>query len=252
MLGEDVEDQHGPIDDLQVGLVGDRSRLRSRQLRVADEELYVLLEGTNENLAELSGTEERARVGHRSALLDKLDQLGIADSTIVIYTTDNGVEKFFWPDGGTAPFRSEKNSNWEGGFRVPLLVRWPGVIKPGVITKQVGHIIDITPTFMDITGAEYPTERNGQTLKKPFGKSLLPIFQGKERKPHDALYWAFGRVKAVRVGDWKLVRFGNADWELYNMAYDKTETNNVASANPDKVKKLSGMWETWMKNAKKK
>ena len=69
--------------------------------------------------------------GHVGQLLDKLDELGIADNTIVMYSTDNGAEVFSWPDGGTTPFRGEKNDNWEGGFRVPLLVKWPGVLEPG-------------------------------------------------------------------------------------------------------------------------
>ena len=69
---------------------------------------------------------------HVGQLLDKLDELGIADNTIVMYSTDNGAEAFLWPDGGTTPFRNEKNSNWEGGYRVPTLIRWPGVIKPGI------------------------------------------------------------------------------------------------------------------------
>ena len=69
--------------------------------------------------------------GHVGQLLKKLDDLKIADNTIVIYTTDNGAEVFTWPDGGTTPFRGEKDTNWEGAFRVPCVIRWPGVIKPG-------------------------------------------------------------------------------------------------------------------------
>ena len=69
--------------------------------------------------------------GHVGVLLDRLDEMGIAEDTIVIYTTDNGAETFSWPDGGTTPFRGEKNTNWEGGWRVPSMVRWPGKIEPG-------------------------------------------------------------------------------------------------------------------------
>ena len=69
--------------------------------------------------------------GHVGQLLDKLDELGIADNTIIMYSSDNGAECFSWPDGGTTPFRNEKNSNWEGGYRVPCVMRWPGVIKAG-------------------------------------------------------------------------------------------------------------------------
>ena len=69
--------------------------------------------------------------GHVGQLLDKLEELGIADNTIVMYSTDNGAETFTWPDGGTTPFRGEKNTQWEGGYRVPCMIKWPGVIKPG-------------------------------------------------------------------------------------------------------------------------
>src|SRR6476469_3864170 len=71
--------------------------------------------------------------GHVGRLLEKLDELGIADDTIVVYSTDNGAEVFSWPDGGNTPFRGEKATNWEGGFRVPMVIRWPGVIRPGAI-----------------------------------------------------------------------------------------------------------------------
>jgi arylsulfatase A-like enzyme len=84
--------------------------------------------------------------GMVGTLLKKLDDLGIADNTIVIYTTDNGAESFSWPDGGTTPFRSEKNSNWEGGYRVPAVVRWPGVVKPHTEINGIFSSEDWVPT----------------------------------------------------------------------------------------------------------
>ena len=85
--------------------------------------------------------------GHVGQLLDKLDELGIADNTVVMYTTDNGAEVFSWPDGGTIPFRGEKNDNWEGGYRVPLFVRWPGVIEPGSRSNDIISHLDWFPTI---------------------------------------------------------------------------------------------------------
>ena len=84
--------------------------------------------------------------GHVGQLLDKLDELGITDNTIVMYSTDNGAESFSWPDGGTTPFRGEKNENWEGGFRVPLALRWPGVIEPGRVSNEIISHMDWIPT----------------------------------------------------------------------------------------------------------
>src|SRR5206468_7436408 len=91
--------------------------------------------------------------GQVGQLLKKLDDLGIANNTVVIYTTDNGAETFSWPDGGTTPFRSEKNTNWEGGYRVPCLMRWPGVIKPGMVVNDVGSHEDMLPTLLAAAGA---------------------------------------------------------------------------------------------------
>jgi len=90
--------------------------------------------------------------GQVGRLLKTLDDLGIADNTIVVYTTDNGAEEMSWPDGGTTPFRGEKATNWEGGYRVPCLVRWPGVIKPGTIMNDAAAHEDLLPTFVSAAG----------------------------------------------------------------------------------------------------
>ncbi len=90
--------------------------------------------------------------GNVGSVLDKLDELGIADNTIVIYTTDNGPHMNTWPDAAMTPFRSEKNTNWEGAFRVPCLVRWPGKIKPGSVSNEIVSIMDWLPTFLAAAG----------------------------------------------------------------------------------------------------
>src|SRR5215472_16616509 len=83
--------------------------------------------------------------GHVGQLLKRIDDLGIADNTIVMYTTDNGAEVMSWPDGGTTPFRKEKDTNYEGGWRVPAFIRWPGVIKPGTVSNEVLSHTDVLP-----------------------------------------------------------------------------------------------------------
>ena len=85
-------------------------------------------------------------------LLKKVDDLGVADNTIVVYTTDNGAEVMTWPDGGITPFRGEKATNWEGGFRVPTLIKWPGVIKPGTVYNDMFAHEDLLPTFVAAGG----------------------------------------------------------------------------------------------------
>jgi len=90
--------------------------------------------------------------GHVGQLLKKLDDLGIVDNTIVMYSTDNGAEVMSWPDGGTTPFRGEKDTNWEGGWRVPFVMRWPGVIKPGRVINDICSMEDILPMLAAAAG----------------------------------------------------------------------------------------------------
>ncbi len=154
--------------------------------------------------------------GHVAALLDKLDELGIANNTIVVYTTDNGPHFNQWPDGAITPFRGEKNTNWEGGFRVPAMVRWPGQIKAGAISNQVMSHLDWLPTLMaavgddQIKGDLVTGKRVGARSFKVHldGYNFLPFLQGQQQV---APRWEFfyfsddGLLTAARVGDWKLV-----------------------------------------------
>ena len=149
-------------------------------------------------------------------LLAKLDELGIADNTIVMYSTDNGAEAMSWPDGGTTPFRGEKNTNWEGGYRVPTLIRWPGVIKPGTIHNEVFAHEDMLPTLLAAAGE--PGRQGGaagrasrsatQTYKVHLdGYNLLPFLKGEaaEAPRKEFLYWTDdGQLAALRYDQWKL------------------------------------------------
>jgi arylsulfatase A-like enzyme len=152
--------------------------------------------------------------GHVGKLLDKLDQLGIADNTIVMYSTDNGAEVCTWPDGGATPFRGEKNTNWEGGWRVPCAIRWPGVIKPGTVSNEVFSHVDMLPTLLaaagepDIVGKCKKGHKAGNRTFKVHldGYNLLPFLKGeaKENPRKGLLYWSDdGDLIALRVGPWK-------------------------------------------------
>ena len=121
------------------------------------------------------------------ALLDKLDELGIADNTIVVFSTDNGAEKFTWPDGGTIPFRGEKGTTWEGGFRIPQMVRWPGHIKPGTVINDIFSQEDWMPTLLAAAGEPGVKEKlltgyeaNGKTFKVHLdGYDQTDLLEGK-------------------------------------------------------------------------
>ena len=153
--------------------------------------------------------------GHVGKLLDKLDQLGITDNTIVMYSTDNGAEVMSWPDGGTTPFRGEKDTNFEGGWRVPCAIRWPGVIKPGTVSNEVFSHQDMLPTLAAAGGDPDVVEKlkkggyksGNKTFKVHIdGYNLLPFLRGevKENPRKGFLYWSDdGDLMSLRVGNWK-------------------------------------------------
>jgi len=114
--------------------------------------------------------EHDAMVGQ---LLDKLHELGLDENTIVMYSTDNGAEKFSWPDGGTSPFRNEKASNWEGAYRVPCVIRWPDVIKPGTVLNDIFAHEDMLPTLMAAAGVPDVKEQSLKGMK--VGNKTRPI-----------------------------------------------------------------------------
>ena len=153
--------------------------------------------------------------GHVGILLDKLDELGITDNTIVMYSTDNGAETFSWPDGGITPFHGEKGTTWEGGFRVPAMIRWPGVIEPGTISNEIFSHEDMMPTVLAAAGEPDIKEkllRGYQAGDKNFrvhldGFNLLPYLQGRvDTSPRESIFYfdQAGGLNAVRVRNWKL------------------------------------------------
>ncbi len=154
--------------------------------------------------------------GHVGQLLDKLDELGITDNTIVMYSTDNGAEVMSWPDGGTIPFRGEKNTTWEGGFRVPMMVRWPGKIKAGNVSNEIIEMTDWLPTFVAAAGDDDIKTKllNGHRAgDKSFkvhldGYNFLPYFTGKETagpRKEKFYFTDDGSLSALRYGDWKIM-----------------------------------------------
>jgi arylsulfatase A-like enzyme len=149
-------------------------------------------------------------------ILDKLDELGIADNTIVMYTTDNGPENDTWPDGANTPFRSQKDTNWEGGWRVPAFIRWPGKIKPGSVLNGIVTHQDMLPTLLAAAGEPDVVTKlltgykaGSKTFKVHIdGSNMLPYFMGQEKEsPRKSFFYMSddGEVMAVRTGDWKLV-----------------------------------------------
>ncbi len=204
-------------------------------------------------------------------VLATLDELKIADNTLIMFLSDNGAcaetpgggdntehrpgpKEWYshvgpnWAYAQNAPFARYKSHTHEGGVASPFVIRWPAKIKAGSRTDQVGHIIDFMPTFLDVAAGEYPMSNNGKALLQPEGISLVPVLTGeKESLDRPApLFWFWAKKRAIREGNWKLVwESPKNGWELYNLALDRTETNNVAADQPGKVAQMSKKWIAW-------
>jgi arylsulfatase len=194
-------------------------------------------------------------------MLDKLDELGIADNTIVMYSTDNGAETFTWPDGGTTPFRGEKNTTWEGGFRVPMMVKWPGKIEPGQVSNEVISMEDWMPTFLAAAGE---TDIKNRLLKghkaggKKFnvhldGYNMLPYFTGQaEEGPRKEMFYFTddGQLSALRYGQWKLMfteqrAHGMEVWQEPYVTLRFPKLFNLRRDPFERADWESGAYETW-------
>ena len=230
------------------------------------------------------------RMAVYAAIVDRLDQnigrvlktledMGEKDNTLIIFLSDNGgchetIKNYGsyvrmpgetgtpesldsyqipWANASNTPFRLFKHWVHEGGISAPFIAYYPKMIKPGTTTDQIAHIIDLMPTFMDITNSKYPEEYKGHKIKPMEGTDLIPVFKGKNIKRSTPLFWEHMGNKAVRDGKWKLVsKYNEAEhksgpWELYNMEADRSELNDLSSKNPDIVTRLVQLYNGWAK-----
>ncbi len=221
-------------------------------------------------------------------VMRKLKELNLDENTLVMFLSDNGgcaeaigrnsetapggPDSFMgyhlpWANASNTPFRLYKHWVHEGGIATPLVVRWPAGIdrqQQNTINHQPGHIIDLMATCLDVSGAEYPQNFDGNAIHPLQGKSLRPCFEGESRESHSYLYWEHEGNRAIRSGNWKLVsksyvswkfltRFsftqphkpGDPEWELYDLDTDRTELNDLSKKFPEKVKELAGQYEKW-------
>jgi len=172
-------------------------------------------------------------------IMDALEEHGIADRTMIIFTSDNG--GLVGPTSN-APLRSGKGYAYEGGIRVPLIIKWPGVVKPGVTSTEPVTSVDYLPTIAEVTGLDLPKGRaiDGISLAEHLSS------QGKQSIEREAIYWHFphyrhnpGPYSIIREGPWKLIKFYEGPMELFNLKDDLGETKNLASVMPKKVKELN-------------
>jgi len=151
-----------------------------------------------------------------------------------------------WANASNTPFRRYKHWVHEGGIATPLIAHWPhGISGRDRFCNQPGHVIDIMATCLDIAKARYPAEYNGQKIVPTEGKSLRPVFEGRTRQGHDAIFWEHEGNRAVRRGKWKLVSQYPGNWELYDIETDRSELNDLAAKYPAIVNELSAAYNRW-------
>ncbi len=201
-------------------------------------------------------------------VLAKLDTMGVSDNTMVIFLSDNGgchttrtdegppevagsplsvvTYSYIGASVSNTPFRLQKQYIHEGGIATPFIVRYPAKLSAGDMDRQWAHITDIMPTLVDYCRAIYPETFRGNKIRQLVGQSLRPVFEGKALKHDKPLFWEHRGNKGVRVDDWKLVAaHPGLNWELYNMAEDRSELNDLAVSRPDMRKELVELYDTW-------
>ena len=203
-------------------------------------------------------------------LLQRLRESGVADNTLVMFCSDNGACPFErtrgkqlrpwdpksywtydvgWAHVGNTPFRWYKQNQHEGGITSPMIVSGPGLrAKPGSVTDQPAHLIDLMATCIDVSKADYPTAYAGRAITPLQGRTLTPILAGKVREPHPWLYFQFSNNRALRQGDLKAVSVKGRPWELYDLAADRSELNDLAKSRPDALEALKKRWHDVAEN----
>ncbi len=157
-----------------------------------------------------------------------------------------------WANVSNMPFREYKHWTQEGGISTPLIAHWPEGIpasRRGKLESQPAHVIDIMATCVDLGGAKYPKEREGQSIKPMEGVSLKPAFDAKSLKRTQPIFWEHEGNRAVRDGDWKLVAYENQPWQLFNMRQDRSEQHDLAASEPKHVKQMAAAWDAWAARA---
>jgi arylsulfatase len=204
-------------------------------------------------------------------VVNTLEKLNKLDNTLILFLADNGgcaemagarnlgvpgvpigergsYESYRepWANASNTPFRYYKNWLYEGGIRTPLVIYWPKVLKgKGNITEQVGHLTDIMPTCIEASGSNYPEQFRRNNLKLLRGKSLLPVFKGGTVERKAPIFWEYAGGKAMRQGNWKMVKRNGGEWELYDLKADPTELNDQSVSQTDILKKMSMAYTDW-------
>jgi arylsulfatase A len=186
-------------------------------------------------------------------MLQAVDDLGARERTIVWFISDNGA--FMLPGRGlevqsNKPLREGGVTTYEGGVRVPAIVRWPGRLKPGAVCREMLSSLDVLPMVLSVAGGELPTDRVID------GRDPMKTLAGEAPSPHSALHWVWNQGRnqqwrAMREGPYKIIRRAdNEPWQLYDLRTDIGETNDLAEAQPERLRELAGRFEEWRNSVK--
>ena len=201
-------------------------------------------------------------------LVTHLHQTGEYDNTLILFFSDNGACPYQrlrtdaltpgpvhsdiaydarWANMCNTPLRLYKQYAHEGGSATPMIAHWPnGIRARGELTGYTAHLVDLMPTLVELSGAEYPLEYDGKSILPMEGTSLVPAFNGtKKRAAKMPLFWEYSGNHAVRVGKWKLVAERSQGWELYDLSQDRSETNDLAARQPGRVRQMATVYNAW-------
>lgn len=275
------EDIQRYADTYTVGYEAITQARYQRQLdRGLIDERYPLSKPTHkswEYLSEAQQKDQALRMTVYAAMIDCMDRnigrllewhdqyVSDPNNTLILFASDNGssaevvrigtdpigtigrwasLEKD-WANVSNTPFRLFKNYSYAGGICTPLIAHWPKVIRDaGSICHEPGHFVDIMATFLDITGAAYPTEHLGETVAPAAGQTLLPLLKGNLFERERPLFWEWRNGRAVLQNQWKAVAH-NENWALFDLSTDKTETLNLANQQPQKLAELTHLHRWW-------
>ena len=223
---------------------------------------------------------QATKMAIHAAMIDRMDQeigrvltqlkkMNAYENTLIFFLSDNGASAEIMvrgdghdrdePPGSASTFLSlgpgfssacntplRRHKVWvhEGGISTPLIAHWPqGITAQGEIRHNVGHVVDIVPTVLELAGAERLAQWQGDNLPAPPGQSLVPAFAADNSVVHESLWWLHEENRALRVGDWKIVADKNAPWELYNLKTDRGESLNLAAQQPQRVQEMAAQWQ---------
>lgn len=152
-----------------------------------------------------------------------------------------------WAAAVNTPFRYWKSESFHGGTATPMIIQWPAgmKLKEGSINTKIGHVTDIMPTCLELAGAAYPSSYKGNSIIPLESQSMVPVLEGDSTYERNITYWEHEGGRAIRKGNWRLVSLKNANWQLFDMSSDQSETRNVAAEYPDVVKELKTLWNAW-------